>query len=136
MTRKCIKIGNGLFEQHSWKTKPNIVCIYILYLVTYLSFDGQLNFDDRETVFRCPVLLLHGCQPIDLNACFSLNCISYVELCQREQINSLLLLLLFILLSRESDQCAIRARLGVAGHLSITPRWGNLAKCLSQRHNK
>ena len=46
---------------------------------------GQLDFDDRETVFCCPVLLLHGCQPIDLNACFSLICISYVELCQRKQ---------------------------------------------------
>ena len=43
---------------------------------------------------------------------------------------------IFVLLSRESDQCAIRARLGVAGHLSTTPRWGNPAKCLSQRHNK
>ena len=43
---------------------------------------------------------------------------------------------IFILLSRESDQCAIRARFGVAGHLSTTPRWGNPAKCLSQRHNK
>ena len=31
---------------------------------------------------------------------------------------------------------AIRARLGVARHLSTTPRWGNPAKCLSQRHNK
>ena len=50
---------------------------------------GQLDFDGRETVFRCPVLLLHGCQPIDLNACFSLICISYVELCQRKQINLL-----------------------------------------------
>ena len=43
---------------------------------------------------------------------------------------------IFILLSRESDQCAIRARLGVASHLSTTPRWGNPAKCPSQRHNK
>ena len=43
---------------------------------------------------------------------------------------------IFILLSRESDQCAIRARLGDANHLSITPRWGNPAKCLSQRNNK
>ena len=43
---------------------------------------------------------------------------------------------IFILLSRESDQCAIRARLGVAGHLSTTPRWGNPVKCLSQRHKK
>ena len=43
---------------------------------------------------------------------------------------------IFILLSRESDQCAIRARLGVASHLSTTPRWGHPAKCLSQRHNK
>ena len=43
---------------------------------------------------------------------------------------------MFILLSRESDQCAIRARLVVASHLSTTPRWGNPAKCLSQRHNK
>ena len=43
---------------------------------------------------------------------------------------------IFILLSRESDQCAIRARLGVTGHLSTTPRWGNPAKCLSQWHNK
>ena len=43
---------------------------------------------------------------------------------------------IFIFLSRESDQCAIRARLGVAGHLSTTPRWGYPVKCLSQRHNK
>ena len=35
------------------------------------------------------------------------------------------------LLPRESDQCAIRARLGVANHLSTTPRLGNPAKCLS-----
>ena len=31
---------------------------------------------------------------------------------------------LFILLSRESGQCAMRACLGVAGHLSTTLRWG------------
>ena len=31
---------------------------------------------------------------------------------------------IFILLSRESDQCAIQARLGVASHLSTTLRWG------------
>ena len=43
---------------------------------------------------------------------------------------------IFILLSRESDQCVIRARLGVASHLSTTPRWGNPAKCLSQLHKK
>ena len=41
---------------------------------------------------------------------------------------------IFILLSRESDQCAIPAHLGVASHLSTTPRWGNLTKCLPQRH--
>ena len=29
----------------------------------------------------------------------------------------------------------LRAGLGVAGHLSITPRWGNPDKCLSQRYN-
>ena len=40
------------------------------------------------------------------------------------------------ILSREGGQCAIRARLGVAGHLSTTPRWGNSVKSLSQRHNK
>ena len=35
----------------------------------------------------------------------------------------------FILLSQESDQCAVRARLGVASHLSkVTLRWGNPAK--------
>ena len=38
--------------------------------------------------------------------------------------NSKLVSCIFILLSRESDQCAIIARLGVAGHLSTTPRWG------------
>ena len=43
---------------------------------------------------------------------------------------------IFILLSRESDQCAIRARLGAADHLSTTLRWGNPAKCLSQRHKQ
>ena len=43
---------------------------------------------------------------------------------------------IFVLLSRKSDQCAIQARLGVASHLSTTPRWGNPAKCFSQRHNK
>ena len=42
----------------------------------------------------------------------------------------------FILLSRESDQSAIRTRLEVASHLSATPRWDYPAKCLSQRHNK
>ena len=31
---------------------------------------------------------------------------------------------IFIHLSQESDQCAVRARLGVAGHRSTTPRWG------------
>ena len=29
-----------------------------------------------------------------------------------------------------------RARLGVAGHLSTTPKWENPAKCLFQLHNK
>ena len=43
---------------------------------------------------------------------------------------------IFIFLLQESDQRAIRARLGVAGHLSTTPRWGNPTKCLSQWHNK
>ena len=43
---------------------------------------------------------------------------------------------IFILLSRENDQCAIRARSGVASHLFTTPTWGNPAKCLSHRHNK
>ena len=46
---------------------------------------------------------------------------------------------IFILLLRESDQCdqcVIRACLDVASHLSTTPRWGNPAKCLYQRHNK
>ena len=43
---------------------------------------------------------------------------------------------IFILLSRESDQCAIRAHLRVASHLSTTPRWGNPAKCLSKRYDK
>ena len=38
---------------------------------------------------------------------------------------------IFILLSRESDRSAI-----TSGHLSTTVRWGNPAKCLSQRHNK
>ena len=42
---------------------------------------------------------------------------------------------IFILLLRESDQSAIRARLEVANHLSTTPRWGNPAMCFSQRHN-
>ena len=41
---------------------------------------------------------------------------------------------IFILLSQENDQCTIRARLGVASHLSTTSRWENPAKCLSQRH--
>ena len=59
----------------------------------YTVCHGQFDFDDRKTVFRCPVLLLHGCQPIDSNACFSLICISYVELCQRKQINLLTYLL-------------------------------------------
>ena len=41
----------------------------------------------------------------------------------------------FILLSRESDQCAVRARLEVAGHLSTTLRWG-IPFSLFQGHNK
>ena len=34
------------------------------------------------------------------------------------------------------SKCAMRARLGVASHLSTTPRWGNPAKCRSKRHNR
>ena len=38
---------------------------------------------------------------------------------------------IFILLSREKAIKALkRGRLGVAGHVSTTPRWGNPAKCL------
>ena len=36
----------------------------------------------------------------------------------------------YILLSRESDQCAIRAHLGDAGHLSVTTRRELPATCL------
>ena len=43
---------------------------------------------------------------------------------------------IFVHLSQESNQCAIRAHLGVASYLSTTPTWGNPAKCLSQRHSK
>ena len=45
------------------------------------------------------------------------------EFCQRYEY--FVFSCIFILLSRKSDQCAIRARLGVASHLSTTPRWGN-----------
>ena len=58
------------------------------------------------------------------------------EFRSKTQAENLVFSSIFILLSRESDQCAIRARLGVASHLSTTPRWGNPAKCLSHRHNK
>ena len=72
---------------------------------------GQLDFDDRETVFRCPVLLLHGCQPIDLNACFRLNCtgINYVELCQRKQINLLLHPFIFVVFIKAMGSIALSA---------------------------
>ena len=43
---------------------------------------------------------------------------------------------IFLLLLRKNHQCAVRARSGVASHLSTTPRWGNPAKCFSQPHNK
>ena len=43
----------------------------------------------------------------------------------------------FILLLRESDQCATPARLVVASHLSSTPRWGNPATTnLKSRNNQ
>ena len=42
---------------------------------------------------------------------------------------------ILVLLSRESDQMSIRTRLGVAGHLSTTVRWRNVAKHLWQRHS-
>ena len=77
---------------------------------------------------------------LNFNSCLDGDCKYYSTLQFSNIINFIFILFLFssifILLSRESDQCAIRARLGVAGHLSTTPRWGNPAKCLSQRHNK
>ena len=85
-----------LFNQFLLKSIPVRLLIVNFFECLIFVCHGQLDFDDRETVFRCPVLLLHGCQPIDLNACFSLICISYVELCQRKQINLLLLLLLLL----------------------------------------
>ena len=65
----------------------------------------------------------------------------FVAFCFGDCIDSIIIIFyifscIFILLPRESDQSAIRARLGVASHLFATPRWGNPAKCLSQRHNK
>ena len=44
------------------------------------------------------------------------------------KITTTIIIGIFILLSRESDQCAIRARSGVAGHLSTTLRWRNSVK--------
>ena len=59
--------------------------------------------------------------------CFFVLCCCVLVL---DQCNFIYFSCIFILLSRESDQCAIRARLGVARHLSTTPWWGNPAKCL------
>ena len=60
----------------------------------------------------------------------------YATLCSHFMATYQLKLFIFVLylLSQKSDHCAIRARLGVAGHLSTTPRRDNPAKCLSQRH--
>ena len=68
--------------------------------------------------------------------CIDCECLHFLAVLVASMISFFSFSCIFILLSRESDQCAIRARLGVAGHLSTTPRWGNPAKCLSQRHNK
>ena len=59
-----------------------------------------------------------------------------VESFQLKFIEIIYFIFIFILLSRESVQCAVRAHLGVASRLSTTPRWGNPTKCPSQRHNK
>ena len=65
------------------------------------------------------------------------------QLCNESQILlskclyfSYLYFVAYILLSRESNQCVIRAHLGVVGRLSTTPRWGNPARCLSQQRNE
>ena len=55
-------------------------------------------------LFFIVIFILLGCHFVFV--CFVFSCI-------------------FTLLSRKSDQCAIRACFGVAGHLSTAPRWGN-----------
>ena len=52
----------------------------------------------------------------------------------KDELASLLLLLLLAFLSSYHEKAT--KRLGVAGHLSTTLRWGNPVKCLFQRHNK
>ena len=49
---------------------------------------------------------------------------TFVSVVADESCDVYLFSCIFILLSRESDQSAMRARLGVASHLSTTPRWG------------
>ena len=54
---------------------------------------------------------------------------------KRKNITHFFFICSIFILSRESDQCATQAHLGVASHLSTIPRWGNPAKCLFQWHN-
>ena len=67
----------------------------------------------------------------DIKTSIKFNVINYILL-KWHNFDLIVVSGIFILLSRESDQCAIQARLGVASHLSTTPRWGNSIKCLSQ----
>ena len=58
------------------------------------------------------------------------------ELDAKDELVSCCLVAYLSFYHEEAITALIRARLGVAGHRSATPRWGNPAKCSSQRHNK
>ena len=87
-----------------------------------------------KVLVRAECVVLDG-QPYEEISFIILN-VSGNEIVVTKSIIFFVFSCIFILLSRARDQCAVRARLGVAGHLSTTPRWGNSAKCCSQRHNK
>ena len=99
------------------------------------SFSSSYTACERDDLFLAPYLIVGGKLDICRMTVFLCSSLDF----GRKYILFFVFCCIFILLSRESDQCAMRARLGVASHLSLlstTPRWENPATHLSQQNNE
>ena len=155
MSRNLIQIGLGCFFCTFTSSKSELARISKQKFV--IGFDKSARSEAAESVqvyFRSGLPKLFRSRPLLIFQNFSrpfttkiTNSAKYafVIIIKRRKLKtsyrySIIYLFyfcgIFILLSRESNQCAIRARSGVASHLFTTPTWGNPAKCLSHRHNK
>ena len=87
----------------------------------------EIEFKFRDFCFQIQVRVWQKVRVRRVRVCSSERNTHTIRRTCVKTLNFCISIYLHILLSRESNQCSLQARLGVASHLSTTPRWGNFA---------